>query len=748
MQEYLAELELGRRPDHRQWSQRYPDLAEALGPFLEGLELVHRAAPLASPLLDGSARVPSNTTEPLAAQNTRHEALGDFQIVREIGRGGMGVVYEAIQLSLGRRVALKVLPLAATFDARQLQRFQQEAQAAAHLHHANIVPVYGVGCQRGVHFYAMQLVEGQSLDVVVRQLRQEAGMDPLDAGLAERSSSARNRESSASSSVDQTGDWKPTAAVDATLAPPPVQVRPTDPTQGHLSARFSTHNGGKPPERYRTIARCMAQAAEALEYAHQQGVVHRDIKPANLLIDFRGNVWVADFGLAHFHDAPGLTQTGDLIGTIRYMSPEQASGQRAVVDHRTDIYSLGATFYELLTLHPVFAGRTRPTLLADVLNRDPRSPRSIDRRIPAELEVIVLKSLSKNPAERYASAQELADDLHRFLRDEPIRAKRPSAIELMRKWSRRHPTVLAAGILIMFLTLIGSLIGNWLVTNANERTKAALNEAQLRAEEAEKRFQQARQAADLLVEVSEQELSDTPSTKGLRKRLLETAIGYYQDFISQHRGDSSSQAELIAVQDRLKKLLNDLIVLEGAGQLVLLFDRQVQADLALNGEQRQRIDALTAEFAKRRLDSPRDFFQPSSPDGQSRFLEEARGNDRAMRAALTPAQLQRLEQLTLQFRGPMVFDEPDVAAKLRLTETQRQTIRQIFLGSFAPDWHSRSGQPKDGFQPASMKGVMEKILAVLTPEQLAQWQKLTGPPFKGVSEFMYPGFQFFPGWHP
>ncbi len=238
MQEYLRELESGRQPDRRQWSQRYPDLAEALGPFLEGLELVHRAAPLASPLLDGSARVPSNTTEPLAAQNTRNEALGDFQIVREIGRGGMGIVYEAIQLSLGRRVALKVLPLAATFDARQLQRFQQEAQAAAHLHHANIVPVYGVGCQRGVHFYAMQLVEGQSLDVVVRQLRQEAGMDPLEAGLTERSSSAGNRESSASSAVDQTGDWKPTAAVDATLAPPPVQVRSDRPHAGALLGPF------------------------------------------------------------------------------------------------------------------------------------------------------------------------------------------------------------------------------------------------------------------------------------------------------------------------------------------------------------------------------------------------------------------------------------------------------------------------------------------------------------------------------
>ena len=336
------------------------------GPCLEGLELVHRAAPLASPLSGSSPRLPSSTPEPILAN-----PLGDFQIVREIGRGGMGIVYEAIQLSLGRPVALKVLPFAATFDAKHLQRFRQEAQAAAHLHHANIVPVHGVGCERGIHFYAMQLIDGQSLDVVVRQLRQEAGMGPLEANSADRPVSTRSHKSSDCGSVSQTGDWKP-AADDSGTTRQPIKVDQTNTTQGQFSAQFSTHRTGKEPQRYRTIARCMAQAAEALEYAHQEGIVHRDIKPANLLIDFRGNVWITDFGLAHFHDAPGLTHTGDVMGTVRYMSPEQASGQRVVLDHRTDIYSLGATFYELLTLHPVFAGSTRHALLSDVLNRDPR----------------------------------------------------------------------------------------------------------------------------------------------------------------------------------------------------------------------------------------------------------------------------------------------------------------------------------------------------------------------------------------
>ena len=499
--------------------------------------------------------------------------------MREIGRGGMGIVYEAVQLSLGRRVALKVLPFAATFDAKHLQRFRHEAQAAAHLHHANIVPVHGVGCERGIHFYAMQLIDGQSLDVVVRQLRYEAGMGPLEGGSAARSSS-----------VSQTENWEPGPNAPAT-ARQPVKVDPSGTTEGRFSAQFSTYGGGKERGPYRTIARCMAQAAEALEYAHQQGIVHRDIKPANLLIDFRGDAWITDFGLAHFHDAPGLTHTGDVLGTIRYMSPEQASGQRVVLDHRTDIYSLGATFYELLTLHPVFAGRTRHTLLSDVLEPRPTAAALLDNRIPEELQVIVLKALSKNPADRYASAQELAEDLRRYLRDEPIRAKRPSLVEHVRKWSRRHPSLIAAGILVLMVTLAGSLIANWLVSAANERTKAALAEARLRAEEAEKRFLQARQAADLLVEVSEKELPDNPPARSLRKRLLGTAIDYYKDFISQRRGDASSQAELIAVRDRLKKSLDELTVLEGAGQFILLSDPRVQADLGLSDSARRSIEA-------------------------------------------------------------------------------------------------------------------------------------------------------------
>jgi serine/threonine protein kinase len=257
--------------------------------------------------------------------------LGDFRILREVGRGGMGVVYEAVQISLGRPVALKVLPFAAALDARQLQRFKNEAQAAAQLHHTNIVPVYAVGCERGVHFYAMQLIDGQTLAAVIADLRQRA------------------HEGEAPADPQQT----------LAYVPGPCPAAAAGQADTPLAQALSTERPTRSLAFFRTAARLGGQAAQALEHAHQMGIIHRDVKPGNLMIDGRGNLWVTDFGLAHIQSDSKLTMTGDLLGTLRYMSPEQALGQRVVVDHRTDVYSLGATLYELLTLKPAFDGRDR-----------------------------------------------------------------------------------------------------------------------------------------------------------------------------------------------------------------------------------------------------------------------------------------------------------------------------------------------------------------------------------------------------
>ncbi len=248
---------------------------------------------------------------------------------------------------------------------------------------------------------------------------------------------------------------------------PARQAGPTDlpaaaaTTATQPIAGLSTERSTRPPEYFRTVARLGIQAAEALDYAHQMGIVHRDVKPANLLVDAAGRLWVTDFGLAQIQSDARLTMTGDLVGTLRYMSPEQALAKRVVVDHRTDVYSLGATLYELLTLEPAFNGGDRQELLRQIAFEEPRPLRRLNRAIPQELETIVLKAMERNPADRYATAQELADDLRNVVEDRPIRAKRPSLVHRLGRWRRRHKPLVwsVAALVFTVLLLCGAVVG-------------------------------------------------------------------------------------------------------------------------------------------------------------------------------------------------------------------------------------------------------------------------------------------------
>jgi tetratricopeptide (TPR) repeat protein len=431
--EYLEAREAGRTDELSALLARHPDLADAIAAFVADQdELAH----LAAPLRDAVAPAP------LPGQAGLPSTLGDFRIMREVGRGGMGVVYEAEQVSLGRRVALKVLPFAATMDPRHLQRFHNEARAAAGLHHTNIVPVFGVGSERGVHYYAMQFIDGRTLADLIAEQRGEARSQVPTMAEAE-------------------------AAASATTAPPAAQATSVAPRDAAY---------------FRRVAEWGIQAAEALDCAHQQGVVHRDVKPANLLVDAAGRLWVTDFGLAQVQSDSRLTMTGDLVGTLRYMSPEQALAKRVVIDHRTDVYSLGATLYELLTLRPAFTGADRQELLRQIAFEDPRPPRWVNKAIPVELETIVLKALEKNPTERYATAQEMADDLGRYLRDEPTRARRPSLARRARKWARRHRPAVMAGAVCLLVTLVASVgSASWVLgerASRQDRVREALAAAE------------------------------------------------------------------------------------------------------------------------------------------------------------------------------------------------------------------------------------------------------------------------------
>jgi serine/threonine protein kinase len=569
LEEYLAALEAGRLPDRQDFLAGHADIAPALARCLEGLEFLHTAAPL---VRESGEEDPAVSATSIDAEGP----LGDYRIVREVGRGGMGVVYEAVQISLGRRVALKVLPFAAAMDARQLQRFKNEAQAAACLHHSNIVPVFAVGSERGVHYYAMQYIDGQTLASLILELRKQVGQDTAPSAASAGATGALISElfstcpppakysGPGSQPTEPYSPLSTPAAADTVATPRPSAV--------------ATEQSLRSPEFFRTVARLGVQAAEALEHAHQLGVVHRDIKPANLLLETcsplsphprplstwgrRENqappspwgkavggeglrLWITDFGLAWCQSQGGLTLTGDLIGTLRYMSPEQALAQRTVVDHRTDVYSLGATLYELLTLEPVFRGRDRQELLRQIAFEEPLPPRRNNRAVPAELETIVLKALEKRPAERYVSAQELADDLARFLRDEPIRAKRPTLWQQVKKWARRNRPLVwslaVSGSVLLILTVIGLVLSNVYISREKKDKERALDEARQNFETAEANFLLAHQAVEeMWLEVAT-ELGVLPHMHPFQRKVLQKALRFYQEFSQRKGNDATSR---------------------------------------------------------------------------------------------------------------------------------------------------------------------------------------------------------------
>ena len=398
-EEFVTRYRRGEDPSITEYAERFPLLAGQ----------IHELFPAATLLEDlKGPRSCSLETSDLP------ESFGDFRIVREVGRGGMGVVYEAEQLSLGRRVALKVLPGQPRLTPEQLERFRREARAAGRLHHTNIVPVFGVGEHEGLHYYVMQFIPGEGLDRLLVWLR---AASPL-----------------------------------------------TDP--GH----------------YQQVARLALQVAEALAYAHGQGVLHRDIKPANLLLDEDDTLWVTDFGLAKMLEQDDLTRPGEMAGTLRYSAPERFAGRS---DARSDLFSLGLTIYELCVLTPAYDESDPGRLLLQATGAVFVPPRQRNRFLPRDLETILLKLLAPEPERRYATAAELADDLRRFLDDRPVLARRSSLLDRSWRWCRRNPAVaaLSAALLLALGLGFAGVVWKWReaaanlqhANEANEQTRQGLD---------------------------------------------------------------------------------------------------------------------------------------------------------------------------------------------------------------------------------------------------------------------------------
>ena len=499
-EEFVTRYRRGERPSISEFTQRFPELADKLHEILTALVLIEEHG-------QAQGRESARSSDSLDADAVAPQRLGEYRILREVGRGGMGVVYEALQESLGRHVALKVLPSHALLDSLRLKRFQHEAQAAARLHHTNIVPVFGVGTEGGVHFYAMQFIAGRGLDEVIDEVRR----------LQQDSRSAAS-DGSHHGSASGDGDDTPAAA--------------------NLSTLSDT------PRYYRSAALLGAQVADALEHAHRQGILHRDIKPANLLLDARGTVWVTDFGLAKAEGLEELTQTGDLVGTLRYTPPERLHGDG---DERSDVYSLGLTLYELLTLRPAFETSNRAELLRQIGHDEPPPPRQLDPKIPRDLETIVLKAIAKEPGRRYGTAGELADDLRRFLADRPIEARRMRWWERAGRWCRRNPAVALSSIVAAAALVTGLAVSLWQWQRAN----ASLLQAQASARQSDEDFRLALASIDQMLTRAGVENWEAGIDNGPRRAMLMDAIQFYEKLLDQKRTTDARGPQLAAAHLRV-----------------------------------------------------------------------------------------------------------------------------------------------------------------------------------------------------
>ena len=625
-EEFAERFRRGERPSLQEYIDRHPELADGIREFFPAMVEMEQIKQAREEINEPPAACPLPTLE----------RLGDYRIIREIGRGGMGVVYEAEQVSLGRHVALKVLPRQLLVDARTRHRFEREARSAARLHHTNIVPVFGVGEHDGLPYYVMQFIQGLGLDEVLEELkRMQLGADRGRGGLR-RSGELKV----APRQVSVAGGWRDVTAADmarslltgriepsedegeATVAvPQPDEATEPAPgptvgvaavaaapsaVAGRLSDSFSLSSssvmragsGSRPGKRrlsyWQRVAEIGVQVADALQHAHGQGVLHRDIKPSNLLLDTGGVVWVTDFGLAKADDQRNLTHTGDILGTLRYMSPEAFDGR---TDPRSDVYSLGLTLYELLGLRPAFDEKERNRLIKQVTTGEPARLDRLNPEVPRDLVTIVHKAIERDPAHRYATSGELMADLQRFVDDEPILARRQTQWERCSRWARRNPAIAWMGGILTAVLVVATVVSVFVAARmtklARSEANAADDERIARAEadrakereagereraeaaqkaaennraramealgKAEENFAKARAAVnEYLTAVSDDPRLKAPGLSPLRAQLLQSALGFYQQFLREHGSDPTLRKELAAAYNKVGRIFWDV----------------------------------------------------------------------------------------------------------------------------------------------------------------------------------------------
>ncbi len=500
LDDYMIDMEEGRTVDAQSLVENNPDLEKPLRQYLEGLDWLGKfnrcLAPVAATGVADiliHCRFPSN--------------FGDYDLGMELGRGAMGIVFAATQRSTGKPVAIKILAFGSSADKNRIERFKREAAAAQLLCHPNIVKVFDVGIENGMHYYSMQRVDGCALSNLIRRHH------PL-------------------SEIDSQTFAPPLRSTVANHQPPinPAADRTLD---------------------FRELAMEFAAVADALHTAHGAGIIHRDIKPSNLLLDNNNHIWITDFGLAHVEQSQQLTRTGDLVGTFQYMSPEQASGKPEQIDMRTDIYSLGTTLYEYVSGKPPFAGFSGAALLKQIQSREPCRLCQLTPNVPRDLETIIRRAMRPDKNDRYASALEMSQDLRRFANGRHVLAQRVTLTEKATRFAAKNSSVVLAGLVLSGLC-VAALIGHSLLLEREQlRTQQALVQS-------ERNYQNARRVIDTFGSSFANRLTIIPGTESVRREVLAESLAYYQAFIDDANQDPRLANDVAETRLKIARLISQI----------------------------------------------------------------------------------------------------------------------------------------------------------------------------------------------
>lgn len=517
VEEFTARLRAGEHPSIAEYQEQHPRLKNEIEDLLASVAMIEQ--------LKSNQSSPNHKSTSLDEVSSLTQ-IGDYRIVQEIGRGGMGVVFEAIHESLGRRVAIKVMPTPLVNSGKYVERFKRESQAAARLHHTNIVGVFGVGEGDGYHYYVMDFVDGQSLSDVVFGMNQNRGSDST-----RRISETRLEDVKVDLSLVE-------AHGDSSRSMPDVPALQS----GSIEFTLPVNHEQPIPvtsKHFRWAARMGAKIADALSYAHEMNILHRDIKPSNIILDRKGVVWITDFGLAKDSSNDiNLTKTGDVIGTPQYLAPESLEGK---YDRRSEVYCLGLTLYELATLRPAYASGNTAEVIRAIATTSPVSPRKINPKIPIDLSTIIEKAVSRDPGSRYQSAKQMRNDLQAFVENRPISARPPSTIENVVKWARRNPlaaSLSAVSALLLVMVAVSASVGFLYTTDA--LTKEANKSARLQTQQKETELQ--RQAAVQARKDAEQFAKKMETQYARAEANIEITIKAFDEMFKQvvSRGASTS----------------------------------------------------------------------------------------------------------------------------------------------------------------------------------------------------------------